>query len=103
MIYVRLNQEIVIIFSFHLHHTPSQKNKYKTSTKIVNKKNQSIASVKVITANQSRISKITNGIKKIILRVCAYCRVSTDSEEQQTSYKSQKIHYENLIKEHDDY
>ncbi len=62
-----------------------------------------MASVKVITANQSRISKITNGIKKIILRVCAYCRVSTDSEEQQTSYKSQKIHYENLIKEHDDW
>jgi len=62
-----------------------------------------LASVKVITANQSRISKITNGIKKIILRVCAYCRVSTDSEEQQTSYKSQKIHYKNLIEEHDDW
>ena len=62
-----------------------------------------MASVKVITANQSRISKITNGIKKIILRVCAYCRVSTDSEEQQTSYKSQKIHYKNLIEEHDDW
>lgn len=62
-----------------------------------------MASVKVITANQSRISKITNGIEKIVTRVCAYCRVSTDSEEQQTSYKSQKIHYENLIKEHSDW
>ena len=31
------------------------------------------------------------------LRVCAYARVSTDSEEQKTSYDSQLTYYENLI------
>ena len=54
-------------------------------------------------ANQTKISKLTDGIKRIVLRVCAYCRVSTYSEEQQTSYKSQKIHYKTLIEEHDDW
>lgn len=33
-------------------------------------------------------------------RVCAYCRVSTDSEEQKTSYESQKIYYEEYIRNH---
>lgn len=40
---------------------------------------------------------IKSNLKK---RVCAYCRVSTDSEEQKTSYKSQCAYYENFIKEH---
>lgn len=31
------------------------------------------------------------------LRVCAYCRVSTDSEEQKESYANQLDHYTNLI------
>ena len=52
--------------------------------------------VKVITATQSRIGKITDGVKRVVLRVCAYCRVSTDNEEQQTSYKT-------LIEEHEDW
>ena len=59
--------------------------------------------VKVITATQSRIGKITDGVKRVVLRVCAYCRVSTDSEEQQTSYRSQKTHYKALIEEHADW
>mgnify|MGYP000015365979 CR=1 FL=1 len=33
-------------------------------------------------------------------RVCAYCRVSTDSEEQKTSYESQKMYYEEYIRNH---
>ena len=33
------------------------------------------------------------------LRVCAYARVSTDFEEQQTSYKSQLTHYEGMIRQ----
>lgn len=33
------------------------------------------------------------------LRVAAYARVSTDSEEQQTSYYSQLTHYETMIKQ----
>lgn len=47
-----------------------------------------------------RITKIeaakTNGRKK--LRVAAYARVSTDSEEQLLSLDTQKHHYESYIK-----
>ena len=32
------------------------------------------------------------------LRVAAYCRVSTDSDEQATSYKTQVEHYTEYIK-----
>jgi len=33
-------------------------------------------------------------------RVCAYCRVSTDSEMQQSSFQLQKLHYERLTQAH---
>lgn len=33
-------------------------------------------------------------------RVCAYCRVSTNSEEQKTSYEAQKAYYEDYIRNH---
>lgn len=36
-------------------------------------------------------------------RVCAYCRVSTDSEEQQTSYVAQVDYYTNYIKNKPDW
>ena len=32
------------------------------------------------------------------LRVCAYCRVSTESEDQENSLENQKAHYEEMIK-----
>lgn len=35
-----------------------------------------------------------------IFRVCAYCRVSTDSSEQLSSYELQKQHYSQLAKSH---
>ena len=35
------------------------------------------------------------------LRVAAYCRVSTDSEEQESSYEAQVTHYTNFIQSHD--
>ena len=38
-----------------------------------------------------------------VLRVAAYCRVSTDSDEQLTSYESQRNHYVSYIAEHDDW
>ncbi|MFV0518989.1 MAG: recombinase family protein [Lachnospirales bacterium] len=41
--------------------------------------------------------------KKDKLKVCAYCRVSTDSEEQQTSYQSQVSFYKNKIDNNDDW
>lgn len=42
-------------------------------------------------------SKDNNRIKK--LRVAAYCRVSTDNEEQIVSLEAQKAHYESYIKD----
>ena len=35
------------------------------------------------------------------LRVCAYCRVSTDNEDQETSYEAQVAHYTDYITKHD--
>ena len=37
--------------------------------------------------------------KNVILRVAAYCRVSTDTEEQINSYEAQKAYYTQLIEE----
>jgi len=34
------------------------------------------------------------------LRVCAYCRVSTDNAEQTRSYENQRNHYDEYIKSH---
>ena len=56
-----------------------------------------MAQVEIIAANLK--NNIKNSVKKIIKRVCAYCRVSTDSEEQQTSYQSQIKHYSAMIEE----
>ena len=37
------------------------------------------------------------------LKVCAYCRVSTDADEQENSLENQMSHYESLIKSNPDY
>lgn len=34
------------------------------------------------------------------IRVCAYCRVSTDSDAQSTSFALQREHYQNLMNTH---
>lgn len=39
--------------------------------------------------------------EEIVLRVAAYCRVSSDSEDQLNSFAAQNTHYNNLIKSHD--
>ena len=36
-----------------------------------------------------------------VTKAAAYCRVSTDSEEQESSYEAQVTHYTNFIKSHD--
>ena len=55
-----------------------------------------MATVEIIKANlKTKLNEIVNNIKK---RVCAYARVSTDSEEQLTSYSSQIKHYSEYIK-----
>lgn len=46
---------------------------------------------------QGLINRRTRGIEVQRLRVAAYCRVSTDSEDQLNSYKSQVQHYTDFI------
>lgn len=45
-----------------------------------------------------RVGNTVNREEKPKLKVAAYCRVSTDSDEQATSYDAQVEHYTNLIK-----
>jgi site-specific DNA recombinase len=45
----------------------------------------------------------SKGEEKPKLRVAAYCRVSTDSDEQATSYEAQIEHYTSYIKGHPDW
>ncbi|MBF4692248.1 recombinase family protein [Fusibacter ferrireducens] len=55
-----------------------------------------MARVKVIEASkQSRRQR--NGFIENQLRIAAYCRVSTDSDEQKLSYQSQVLHYKQLV------
>lgn len=54
-----------------------------------------MSDVQVIKANRSE-NRI-RGRKVEVLRVAAYCRVSTDSEDQLNSYKSQVTYYTDLI------
>ncbi|MFI3253684.1 MAG: recombinase family protein [Eubacteriales bacterium] len=52
----------------------------------------------------AKITKIESTVPTIAMRkVAAYARVSTDSEEQQTSYDAQVDHYENYIKSREDW
>ena len=39
--------------------------------------------------------------EEIVLRVAAYCRVSTDSDDQINSFASQNNHYTEMISAHD--
>lgn len=60
-----------------------------------------MAQVEIIAANLKQ--NVINSVKKIIKKVCAYARVSTDSEEQLTSYSSQIKHYSEKIKSNPDW
>ena len=53
--------------------------------------------VEIIKARNVLSSRARTNLTKR-LRVAAYCRVSTDSEDQLNSYKSQVQHYTDLIK-----
>ena len=51
-----------------------------------------------------KVSKIeAKSFERKKLRVAAYCRVSTESDEQQNSFEAQKAHYEAWIKLHDNW
>lgn len=52
--------------------------------------------VKVRKATKQTVNR-RKGIHLNVLRVCAYARVSTDSEEQLESYQSQVKYYTELI------
>lgn len=52
--------------------------------------------VRVIQATKAVVAP-SDGEQKKKLRVAAYCRVSTDSAEQETSYEAQCRHYQELI------
>jgi hypothetical protein len=53
--------------------------------------------IRVIPPNRNiGTQKRTAAVQKT--RVAAYCRVSTESEEQETSYEMQVLHYTALIK-----
>lgn len=54
--------------------------------------------VKIIPASKNFMTNPKNAVQEKILRVAAYCRVSTGDEEQLTSYTKQKDYYTNLIK-----
>lgn len=56
-----------------------------------------MSGVEIIKARNTLSTRArTNSAK--LLRVAAYCRVSTDSEDQINSYKSQVAYYTELIK-----
>lgn len=57
--------------------------------------------VRVIQPTKQSMSSLDILKSALPKRVCAYCRVSTDSEDQKTSYEAQKKHYEQKIREHE--
>lgn len=58
--------------------------------------------VKVISATEGRVNRVS-AIQVNLVRVAAYCRVSTDSDEQLLSYNSQVIHYRDLVNSRTDW
>jgi DNA invertase Pin-like site-specific DNA recombinase len=63
---------------------------------LINEREVIMAQVEIIKANLNKEKKENVNFK--MKQVCAYCRVSTDSEEQLTSYSSQIKHYSSFIK-----
>lgn len=59
-------------------------------------------SITVIPARK-RVGNTVNMEDKPKLRVAAYCRVSTDSDEQATSYEAQIEHYTNFIQKNEEW
>ena len=44
--------------------------------------------------------KINPNERDRFFRVCAYCRVSTDNDEQLSSFELQQAHYKQLVQDH---
>lgn len=58
---------------------------------------------KTITEINPKETKSKKGLAKSKLNVAAYCRVSTESDEQMNSLANQKEYFEKLIKSHEDW
>lgn len=56
-----------------------------------------MSNITIIPARPQRANSQQNETEKPKLRVAAYCRVSTDSDEQATSYEAQVAHYTEQI------
>lgn len=56
-----------------------------------------------VIAPTSKTMCLKGNVKYKLIRTCAYCRVSTDNDDQKTSYNSQRIHYKNMIEENPDW
>ena len=61
-----------------------------------------MSGVEIIKARNTLSPRARTNLAKR-LRVAAYCRVSTDSEDQLNSYKSQVAYYTELIKGNSDW
>ena len=61
-----------------------------------------MSGVEIIKARNTLSPRARTNLTKR-LRVAAYCRVSTDSEDQLNSYKSQVAYYTELIKGNSDW
>jgi len=59
--------------------------------------------VQIIKADKPNALAGADGGRPTLQRVAAYCRVSTDSEEQDSSYEAQCSHYETYIRDRDDW
>ena len=58
--------------------------------------------VQVIRARKTT-AQTANSAEPAKLKVAAYCRVSTDMEEQESSYEAQCTHYTNYINSNPDW
>ena len=56
-----------------------------------------------VIAPTSKTMCLKKALETKLIKACAYCRVSTDNEDQRTSYDSQRIHYKNMIEENPDW
>ena len=56
-----------------------------------------MSNITIIPARPQRTNQQQSEAEKPKLRVAAYCRVSTDSDEQATSYETQVTHYTEYI------
>lgn len=68
---------------------------------VANKEGEAIMAARDNLARQQIYIPATISEEDIVLRVAAYCRVSTDSDDQVNSFNAQNSHYTEVISSHD--